>query len=105
MKTKLSRLQLLLTYAACLLLGALTLIFGSGCTGASFAKGLTAAGNDNALIRLDYSGVYGPIKFTRVNPKPGQTATIMPDGSIVVGWATNAPVPPNPPLTNAAALK
>jgi hypothetical protein len=92
------RISLVLTFLA-------LIVLCSGCTGAGFAKGLKELGADNALIRFDYSGVYGPIKFTRVNPKPGQTATIQPDGSITVGWATNAPAPPNPPLTNAAAIK
>ena len=62
----------------------------TGCTGASFAKGLTAAGNDNATFIVNYGGLYGPIKVVRMNPKPGQSVTFSgSDGSITTSWPTN----------------
>ena len=95
MKTKLSRLQLLLTYAACLLLGALTLIFGSGCVsmGKGTAKVIDAMAKDKATVAVKITSVYGNATVTRIGQLlPGQTVSVNSDGSMVLAVpATNAP--------------
>jgi len=81
MKSLFSLLILLACIALCPLL--------TGCTGAGFAQGITGMGQDNAMVQVIYSGVYGPIRVTRLNPKAGQTYNVNTDGSIVVGWTGN----------------
>jgi hypothetical protein len=79
------KLLVLLPIIACMALCPLL----TGCTGASFAKGIADMGADNAMVQVIYSGVYGPIRVTRLNPKAGQTYNVNTDGSIVVGWTGN----------------
>ena len=70
-----------------------TMALLSGCTGAGFAKGVLAVGNDNATAVIKYGGVYGPVTVIRMNPKQGQNVTVNTDGSVTATWVgdTNAP--------------
>lgn len=58
----------------------------SGCTATNYVKGLDSLGKDNSMIEFDYSGVYGPIKYRRINPKPGYSVTVNTDGSVQYNW-------------------
>lgn len=74
-----------------LLVVILAALVSSGCTGAGIANALTAAGQDSALWDVTYGGVYGPIHVLRANLKPGQTLQRNIDGTVTIGWVTNAP--------------
>jgi hypothetical protein len=76
------------------LLSLLTL--SAGCGANSAAKAIKALGTDNASFVVRLNGWGTVLDVTRANPKPGSWATVAKDGTLTIGWNTNAPPPTVP---------
>lgn len=64
------------------LLLAIALTSLTGCiSGSRLAKELAKS---DASVSLSVNTIYGTVKFSRANPREGQTATISPDGTLTV---------------------
>ena len=66
------------------LLSAVALL-GVGCSTTNVTKLVEAMSKSDATVVTKINTVYGTSSFIRTNPRTNQTATINPDGTVVIG--------------------